>query len=84
MAESSAAYQHARDLAGETASRLQQAVTRTAHPVPTAIDGLTPCRNPDIARVRDLFSTPRSARQAMLATLILAPPKALQHECQPG
>lgn len=80
MAESASAYRRgsAVDTAAET--KLQAARTRTEQAKPGSPLSKTRGLSPEAAAVRGLFSQPRTARQAILASVILSPPKAVADE----
>jgi hypothetical protein len=74
LAESKAAYSRASELSTKVAAHMDQ--------VPGKRVGLTvverAARSQDVAEVLTLFRNAKSARQAVLASVILNPPKALQ------
>lgn len=77
MAESSAAIHRALHLQEEAISRLQRASILTMHHVPLPTAPHERLASPEISRVRSQLRHPRSAREAVLATVILGTPKGL-------
>jgi hypothetical protein len=74
LVESAAAFQRARGLADHAESRLQQVLARAAH---SAAAGPCPARySPEVTHLRDQLSSPRTAREVILATVVLGAPKA--------
>lgn len=78
MAESADAYRRASQLQAHTEARLQQILAQTSNAVPVEPRTTLRGRSPDVAQVVAQFRHPRTARQAILASVILNPPKALE------
>jgi hypothetical protein len=77
MAESAAAYQRARQLHDGVARHLGQIDAQTEHHLVKTSPVRRRSRSPDVAQAIAWARNPRSARQAVVAALILGPPKAL-------
>jgi hypothetical protein len=76
--ESATAYQRARQLhdsVGEHLRHIDQLTERHLSVAPTVGHRRLP---PDVAHVVSLFRSPRTARQAMVASIILGPARGLQ------
>lgn len=77
MEASRAAYQGAAKLPIRSARRLQRVVEQTARPAPAAPLARSPAP-PEAITVLAQLRQPRTTRQAILAAVILGPPKALE------
>lgn len=76
LAEAEAAYAKARQLHEETARRLQDVVAQTKRRVTTAERAGEPHR--DTAAAIRLLSQPQGLRQAIIAAVVLSPPKGME------
>jgi hypothetical protein len=78
MEQSAAAHKRASRLDIQTTARLQAVAARTAEPVPAQPAARLRGRSAEAAQVVGQLRHPRSARQVVLASVILGPPKALE------
>jgi hypothetical protein len=75
--QSARAYERARQLHQAAAERLHQVETMTAQHRVGVAQGRRRTRPPEVAAAVNLLRHPTSARQAVVASLILGPPKGL-------
>jgi hypothetical protein len=75
MIESSSAHRRDNSLERKVADQM-----RDVHEKPVVITGVTRLRenSRELAATANAFRSPRAARQAMIASIVLAPPKALE------
>jgi hypothetical protein len=78
MAESTAAFQRASHLHDGVTRHLEQIDAQTEHHLVKAPISQRRSMSPDVAQAVSLTRNPRSARQAVVAAIILGPPKALE------
>jgi hypothetical protein len=78
LQQSAAAYVRASKLEEQAAARMREVTARTEQPVPAQPAPRRPARTPEAMSVVHQLRHPRTARQAILASLIFAPPKALE------
>ncbi len=78
MEASQAAYQGAAALPVRSTRRLQRVVEQTARPTPASPLPHSPAGPPEAITVLAQLRQPRTTRQAILAAVILGPPKALE------
>ena len=78
MAESASAYQRGQASDDMASGRVDAAGLRTESAAPSAVIARHPRLTKDVEYVVTALRQPRTARQVMLASFILAPPKALE------
>lgn len=78
LAESANAYLRASQLQEHAAARMQQAVALTSHPVAESARRVTRQRSPEVSRVLNQLQRPATARETVLATMILGTPRSLE------
>lgn len=78
MAESASAYQRGGAVDTTAETKVQAARMQTAHARPDAPPIKARGRSPEAAAVVALLRQPRTARQAILASVILSPPKGIE------
>jgi hypothetical protein len=77
LTESAQAYQRAQQLHRRAAEELKRAETWLAHHSPPSAGRRSRAVPPEIERARAWFAQPQTARQAVLASIILGPAKGL-------
>lgn len=80
MSEASAAYARAKQVQAETKERLEQIARQTKMRVRPAQPQPVRAASDEIAAVLARLRGPGSARQAIIASIILSPPKAIDPE----
>ena len=78
LEESANAYLRASQLQEHAAARMQQAVALTAHPAAAAAKRMTRERSAEVSRVLAQLRRPTTARETVLATMILGTPRSLE------
>jgi len=78
LEDSEQAYRRARQQQAEAAARLREAQAKTARHQATHRETIPAVRGGDILAARGLLSKPSSARQAVIASVILGQPKGLE------
>lgn len=78
MAESSSAYERGSSVDATAMGKLDAARTRTEQHKPALVPARSRAMRPETAAVLAMLKSPRTSRQAVLASFILGPPKALE------
>jgi hypothetical protein len=78
MAESAAAYQRGSDIDDAASAKIAAARARTDQPRSVVAGHATPRLSPEVTSVLASLREARTARQAVLAAVILGPPKSLE------
>jgi len=78
LEEAANAYLRGSQLQEKVAERMHQVNTQTEQHRPTAVASHRSHQSPEVAAVVGLLRQPQTARQVVIASLILAPPKAME------
>lgn len=78
LAGASAAFQHASQISGNVSARLRDALGKTSAPAPSTSLMLGSKTSAAAQALSDTLRNPASVKQAVLVSLILQPPKALE------